>query len=137
MTMTENIPPECFTDEAFFYVYPLAHCAGWTDNAIKKAIGNYKKIEIEGSRAGTSLRTIMMKLITPAYPQILDKYGILKEEVDPKLRGFEEIIRVFYINKVSSKDIFYFFGFPCGLDFIDLVHNYELDLDRGKINGNL
>lgn len=125
----EDFPEELIeNDEAFSCVYPVAHCAGWTTKEIKDAIEKYKENKIGGTDAGMSLRTILTTLInlpTKKSLLIFKKYAIVNDEIDPLKNKFEDILKVFAENDVSSRDIVYLFGFPYGVDFVDILHRFE------------
>lgn len=107
--MTEEIPPEYFTDDGFKYVYPLAKCIGWTDEQIKEAFNEYNKIEIDGSRAGTSLRMIISDLykLSSDAALIINKYNIPYDQINPEKNDLLSILITFDECKVPSVDIFY------------------------------
>ena len=113
--------------ESFLYVYSLATSIGWNTQKIRDALEMYTKIGVDDEIAGTSLRRVLSVLndvsTNPKCEKssILAAYGNIINEVPPRDHGLGEILDIFNQYHVKSRDVFYIFGFPAGIDFIDLI----------------
>jgi hypothetical protein len=121
--------------ESFPYVYPLATSIGWDVYKIVDALEMYHKIGIDDEIAGTSLRRVLSVLndvstnLLCVKSDILAAYGTLLIEVSHRDHDLGEILDIFNKYQVKSRDIFYIFGFPAGIDYIDLMYARKM----GKI----
>lgn len=128
------ICPEDLKD-SFPYVYQLASSIGWNTQKIRDALEMYTKIGVDDEITGTSLRRVLSVLndvstnLLCAKSDILAAYGTLLIEVSHRDHDLGEILDIFNKYQVKSRDIFYIFGFPAGIDFIDLMYARKM----GKI----
>lgn len=101
----------------------------YSDTYYNKKLSAYP--EINGTRAGTSLKGILLVLLENKYPfeQIIGEYGISYCEIDPRKNKLCDILKVFSDNDVKSREIISMFGCWIGVDFIDLLYAYKM----GKI----
>jgi hypothetical protein len=126
--VNEELPDELFNrDRAFPYVYPLAHVIGWTDDEIITSLKMYEDVGITGSCAGTSLRTLLLTFVKsdPGFQLLLTDYDIQYKEVDPSNHTLEEILKTFIEHNVTSRHLVCVFGYPAGVDLVDLKYKYE------------
>lgn len=133
--MTDELPPEILTgDPAFSYPYPLAHRLGWSDDQIRDALKLYKEIGIDGSIAGPSLRRILYVLYESLcytkeiWEETGEKYGNLYDVIQSSDHSLINALELFDNYSVTSRDIGALFGFPAGIDFIDLLYRYKMEL---------
>lgn len=119
--------------ESFPYVYQLARSIGWDTQRIREALEMYTKIGVDDEIAGTSLRRVLSVLndvsTNPKCEKssILAAYGNIINEVSPTEHNLVEILDIFNQYHVKSRDVFYIFGFPAGIDFIDLMSAREME----------
>lgn len=126
--VNEELPDELFNgDQAFPYVYPVAHVIGWTEDQIRNALKMYEEVGITGSCAGTSLRTLLLTFVKsdPGFQLFLADYNIPYNEVDPANHTLEDILKTFIEHDVTSRHLVCVFGYPAGVDLVDLKHKYE------------
>lgn len=92
--------------EAMSYVSASAHQAGQTVETTTAAIGQLSNAGIEGSRAGTGMRKMLMSLVKPTKgaTEALQKYGMTMDDFknkDGSLKQLPDIMRT--INKHVGK----------------------------------
>jgi len=120
--------------ESYPYAYALAKCVGWTEEQIADALRFIQnKCDIEGARAGTTLRQIITMLSeqTDNMVQVLDKYKIKYDDINPKKKSFFDIVDTIAKSKMGAREMFYLFNCTgVGLEFIDIVYSYRHEIYR-------
>ena len=107
---------------AFSLCSPVAYMAGWTSPHIKEALDTMNSQNIEGDRAGTTLRFMLVRLLQPpeCLEPILLKHVLFYDDVDPRQNTFREIVR--YLKVLSSEEISCIFGDRAGSDILEVLH---------------
>jgi len=117
--------------QALSYVGPVAACIGWNGKQTRDALCMANSVEIEGARAGTSLRRILVTLIDcpDKLKRVLNKRNLRYNDVDPRKHTLIEILKAFMDANVSDVDIVSIFGLNIGLDVLCLLGGYKFVRD--------
>lgn len=120
--------------ESYIYVYPLAKRIGWEDEQITDALRFIKeKTQIPDERAGKTLRQIINMLCEPSLgrAEVLGKYWIKYDEINPHKNSFFKIIDIIAKCKIGAREIYHILNCTdTGLDFIDIVYSYRHEIYR-------
>ncbi|WP_062397839.1 phage tail tape measure protein [Methanogenium cariaci] len=110
--------------EAMTYVGPVASSAGLSIEETTAAIEIMSNAGIQGSMAGTALRGAMSQLLAPTdqVTEVLAKYGLTAEEVDPATRSLAEILDTLAAAGLSTGgDAMTLFGDRAGPGMLALI----------------
>lgn len=108
---------------AMSYVGPVASAAGMSIEETTAAIQVLSNSGIQGTRAGTSLRTSLANLLAPtsAAEAILAKYGVTLQDVNPEVHSFAEILDTLNAAGMSTGETMELFGSQAGPAMISLL----------------
>ncbi len=108
MTAAANRSAQTLSDlgEAMKYVAPTAHAFGMSIEDSAKSLGVLANFGIKGTMAGTSLRTIMVRLSNPAVLAKLKSLGVSVKDATGNFRDLAAIMRDIgaAIGKMSDVD---------------------------------
>lgn len=110
--------------EAMKYVAPLANQMGWSLEETAGAAGLLSNAGIKSDMAGTVLRNSIARLISPtqAATDVLGKYGITMDQVNPKVHNLASILDTLQAAGVSSGDVMEVFGMRAGPGMMALLN---------------
>jgi len=94
------------------YTGPFAYSVGWNEHKTIEALSYFKTINVTGARAGTSLRFILMKLVSP-------EHGVNMQSTT-----FLDILDCYTRYDVSERYIKRTFG-RAGDDLWELIKAYK------------
>lgn len=117
-----NIPQ---LGSAMSLVAPVALAAGQTIEGMAAAIGVLGDAGIQGSRAGTSLRTALAKMLDPTdkAKAALKDLGLKASDINPQLHSLEEIIGTMAEAGLDAGPAFEIFGTEGAAGILALTAN--------------
>lgn len=109
--------------EAMSYVAPVAKSTGLSLEEVSAAIGILSNAGIQGSMAGTTLRSAISSLLTPTgeAKEALDRLGIVTMDSSGKMLPLNDIIGQFETSGLSAADAMTIFGDRAGPGMLALV----------------
>ena len=109
--------------ESMKYIGPVASSAGMDFEETAAAIALLGNAGIQGSMAGTTLRGVMTRLMTPTTEAagIMRKLGISVMDSEGNLKGFTEITRQMEDAGIKTADAMAIFGARAGPGMMALV----------------
>lgn len=104
----------------FQIITQICYAIGWNLQQTKEALDIFSD-KIDGDKAGTTLRFMLFKLLNPNLEelQILQKYEISYQYVDPRKNNLESILDA--LKSMSKEDVCSIFG-RCGDDVFKVIH---------------
>lgn len=126
---------------AMKYTAPLAYQMGWSLEETAASAGLLSNAGIKSSMAGTVLRNAIARLISPtdAAVQILQKYGLTMDAVNPKTHNLASILGTLQSVGMSSGDVMELFGMRAGPGMLALlnqgteaIRNMEMELQNSQ-----
>lgn len=109
--------------ESFKYVAPIAKGAGLEFEEVSAAIGLLGNAGIQGSMAGTSLRMVIQKLLSPtgSAASVMERLGINATDTTGNLIPLNEIIGQLSESGATTADMMEIFGARAGPAMAALV----------------
>lgn len=109
--------------EAMSYVAPVAKSTGLSLEEVSAAIGILSNAGIQGSMAGTTLRSAISSLLTPTSEaqEIMDRLGVSVKDSSGKMLPLNEIVGQFEKSGLSAADAMTIFGDRAGPGMLALV----------------
>lgn len=97
---------------AMSFVAPVAATLGISLEETTAAIGGLSNAGIQGQKAGTGLRRVLIQLIKPTdqAKDALQSYGLSLDDIDPTLRSFTDILQTLTDANIEAKDSAVIFG---------------------------
>jgi TP901 family phage tail tape measure protein len=101
---------------AMGYAGPIANAFGISVEEAAAAISIMSNAGIQGERAGTALRGIFSQLanVTGSTEEVLRKYGLTAEDVNPKTKSLAEILETLAAAGVKTSDAMELVGVEAG-----------------------
>lgn len=102
--------------EAMAYAAPVANDFGMSIEETAAAVGFLSNAGIQSSMAGTTLRGMLTKLSNPTAEatELLNKYGLSLQDVNPEINSFTEIIGKMEKAGISATDMMAIMGQRAG-----------------------
>ena len=109
--------------EALEYVAPVASSAGMSIEETNAILSGFAQVGITGSKAGTSLRNAISRLLNPSAEaaKTLKRLGISATDASGNLRPMDEIVQQLEQSGASTADIMEIFGQRAGPAMAALV----------------
>lgn len=101
---------------AMSYAGTVGASFGMTLEETTAAVAQFSNLGLEGSKAGTAFRMAMSQAanVTDEGRKILEKYGLVAEDISPELHDFGEILRTVGAAGISTTDALKIFGTEAG-----------------------
>jgi TP901 family phage tail tape measure protein len=98
--------------EAMKYAAPVAKSIGHEIEELNAVLGLFFNAGLEGSRAGTAYRLVLLSLVKPSedFTKILDAMGFAVEDVNPQLNKMADIIDTLNDAYFDAGDVVQSFG---------------------------
>ena len=119
---------------AMSYVAPIAKIAGSSMSEMSVVIGTLADSGIKGTKAGTLLRNVYMRLLAPTstMTKMIKKYGLELKTSSGEMKDFIGVIEEFQNKKVSGEDILSGFRQRAGPGMIKAVESDTAMLRASK-----
>ena len=125
---------------ALSYAAPLAAAAGWSLEETTAAIMSFSDAGIQGTRAGTSVRNVLMRLTQETHAQkMFDAFGVSVWDSTGKVKDLDEIIQIFTPHMDEAGKMTKLFGARAAPGFLKLLRSGigEFDEDLQNLTGSM
>jgi len=112
---------------SFRMVGPVAKSVGYEIEDLVGILGALYNAGFTGSTAGTALRAIFARLMSPTSEaaRVLAKYGITLESISPETNSFASILKTLQAAGISTSDAFEIFGVEAASAAQALISNAD------------
>jgi len=102
--------------DAMKFAGTVGSALGMSIEETSAAVAQFRDLGLDASLAGTQFRMAMAQAINPTdeAAKALDKYGLTVDDINPKLQGFDGVLRKLGEAGVEVEDTFEIFGRRAG-----------------------